>query len=233
MTEAALKERFTALMERLHIGRPRAEKAFDRLVEGYRHPVRHFHDIGHVADVLSHLDWAAEHVANIKALPADDRQVFLDSIELAIWYHDIVYDAKSHDNEAESARFMVTEAERLGIDPATVREAAQAILITADHANAKTLAEQIIADCDLHTLGVSWPQFEKNSQLIAAEYAHVPPDAFIEGRRQFMAAILAKGPIYKTKAFADRYERQARDNIEKLQKLPAQNLPQKPGAPAP
>lgn len=213
---AELKARYIGLMARFNVPASRAERAFERVIEGYRNPPRFYHTIDHVADVLAHLDWAAEHVANVTALPADDRQTFLDSIELAIWYHDIVYDAAAHDNEAESAKFMVEEAEKLRIDPATVREAAQAILITADHSSAKTLAERMIADCDLHSLGVSWEQFAHNSAMIRKEYAHVPEAAFFEGRKKFMASLLDKAPLYKTKAFVDRYEQQAEDNIKRL-----------------
>lgn len=225
---ADIKSRYMSLMQRLNVEAKRAEKAFDRLVEGYQTPVRYYHTIDHVNDVLQHLDWAADNVQNIKALPADDRQTFLDSVELAIWYHDIVYDARAHNNEAESARFMMLETERLGIDPATAREAAQAILITAEHANAKTLAEQIIADCDLHVLGVSWEKFAHNSDMIRKEYAHVETELYFETRKRIFNGFLSAGPLYKTKAFADRYEAKARANIERMNQPPAAPKPNTP-----
>lgn len=212
---AALQDRFIHTMQRLG-AQTGIDAAFDQLIEDYQHPPRFYHTIDHVKDVLDHLDFAAAHVDELKTLTPVEKQKFLDTVELAIWYHDIVYDATLHDNEAQSADNMVDAAQKMGIAADIIDLAKEAILITAHHADAKTLAEKIIVDCDLHTLGVPWDKFFNNSALIRKEYAHVADDLYVVGRANALMSFLGENGIYKTVAFRGRYEDKAQENIKRL-----------------
>ena len=64
----------------------------DRLLERYSEPGRHYHDARHVLACLQALDRYPGRIHNSNA------------IELAIWYHDAIYDPRASDNEARSAR---------------------------------------------------------------------------------------------------------------------------------
>ncbi len=216
MTDLAqLKTRFENTLRRLGATGD-IHHAFTTMIEDYQHPPRFYHTIDHVADVLAHLDFASQHADELKQIPASDRQNFIDMIELAIWYHDVVYDATRHDNEALSADNMTTAAQALGIPEDIIHKAQGAILITAHHADAKTLAEKIIVDCDLHVLGIDWDKFANNSSLIRREYAHVPDDAYVQGRAKGLATFITPDGIYKTDAFRARYEQKAVENIRRL-----------------
>lgn len=216
MTDIAqLKTRFENTLRRLGATGD-INNAFNTMISDYQHPPRFYHTIDHVADVLAHLDFATKHVGDINQIPADERQNFIDMVELAIWYHDVVYDATRHDNEALSADNMAGAAKTLGISDDIIRQAKDAILITAHHADAKTMAEKIIVDCDLHVLGIDWDKFANNSALIRREYAHVPDDAYVQGRAKGLSTFITPDGIYKTDAFRARYEKKAVENIRRL-----------------
>ena len=81
----ALRSRWVALGTR--IGCPTSE-LLEPLLADYAHPDRHYHNLQHIADCLSDLDGVRE----LARQP--------DTVELAIGYHDVVYDTHAIDNEA-------------------------------------------------------------------------------------------------------------------------------------
>ena len=69
----------------------------------YRGPGRFYHTWEHVADCL----------AELEASPGlCDRP---EAVELALWFHDAVYDPRAGDNEARSAELLREAAGRLGL----------------------------------------------------------------------------------------------------------------------
>src|ERR1043165_7157252 len=61
---------------------------FDEVIRGYSEPHRKYHDIRHLSECFSGLDDLrafAEHPAEI---------------ELALWFHDAIYDVRRNDNES-------------------------------------------------------------------------------------------------------------------------------------
>src|SRR5262245_5292010 len=64
---------------------------FDDIVAAYREPHRHYH-------TLQHLD---ECFAKLQTLRAAARHP--EEIDLALWFHDAIYDVARTDNEARSA----------------------------------------------------------------------------------------------------------------------------------
>ena len=69
---------------------------FQALEKAYSHPARVYHDKTHIAACLESLD---RHAAIIASNPAE--------IEIAIWFHDAIYDTTRSDNELKSAQWAV------------------------------------------------------------------------------------------------------------------------------
>ena len=57
---------------------------------------RHYHNLSHIRMCLNELNF----------IKTKNTKYDFDSIELAIWYHDIIYDPKMDNNEEKSAEFV-------------------------------------------------------------------------------------------------------------------------------
>ncbi len=184
---------------------------FDRLREGlrrrYAEPHRAYHGQAHI-DAL-------------RAALVRDRGLFEnpDAVELAIWYHDAVYDPMRSDNEPASAALMRSELAGVAA-PEMVDFAAALVLASADHHVPENLPPEQAADCalfldmDLAVLGQSADQFAAFEAGIEAEFRpHYDWLTYRAGRAALLRSLLQRDPIYLTERYRDRYEAMARDNI--------------------
>ena len=83
-------ERWTALWHRLGSRAPR-DRLYAEVMARYREKHRFYHGVDHLDDCLRQLDAHA----SLAAAPAE--------VELALWFHDAVYDVRASDNEERSA----------------------------------------------------------------------------------------------------------------------------------
>ncbi|MGK0186824.1 MAG: putative metal-dependent HD superfamily phosphohydrolase [Verrucomicrobiales bacterium] len=137
---------------------------------------------------------------------------FKDRIEMAIWFHDVVYDPKSATNEADSAALFV---ELLGAELENVNVTAIERLILATDPRCdrgEAVDECILVDIDLLVLASDEAGYEQYAEAIRKEYAHVPAEAFSQGRAKVLGRILQQS-IYVTEHFRG-FEEQARSNLE-------------------
>jgi len=173
------------------------------LVTHYSEPDRAYHNLTHIAEVLGWFDLVAEEVG--WDAPVD--------VYLAILFHDAIYDptAPHGDNEARSAKL----AQRHGAREHT----AALILLTARHGKVSRAEIDRDAahflDCDTAILGSAPDAFDAYDAAIAAEYTHVPPDAYRVGRRSFLEKMLVRPRIFLSDFFHDRLHAAARANLER------------------
>jgi predicted metal-dependent HD superfamily phosphohydrolase len=189
-----LRPRFQALFDRP------ADNVFAALAARYAEPVRRYHTIEHIADCLAELDRAGA-VGD----PA--------ATEMALWWHDAVYDPAAPDNERRSAELADRDLAGLGIAPEVRHEVGRLILLTAGHAvDPNDAAGARLVAIDLSILGRPPAVYDAYAAAIRQEYAHVPDAFFRPGRARILQGFL-EGPIYADPAFAARYEVQARANL--------------------
>jgi predicted metal-dependent HD superfamily phosphohydrolase len=179
------------------------DDVFGELVSAYTAPDRHYHDIRHIAHCLSELDGVRHLAHNPQAL------------EVAIWFHDVVYDGRQKDNEEQSAQVTAAALRKLGASEAFIDEVQQLILFTRHDVEPTTSDGKLMADIDLASLALAPERFDENSRRIRSEYLHVPEDLFLRGRNDMLGGLLKRPRIYYTDAFHDRYEGQARENLER------------------
>jgi predicted metal-dependent HD superfamily phosphohydrolase len=185
-------------------GEAAAEAAFAELDWRYREPGRHYHNWRHVAACLRELRRAR----------APDGVAL--ALELAVWFHDAVYEPGRGDNEEASAELALRWSEALGLAPELGRRAAGLILATrhSEHApQPGDRAEALLQDIDLAVLGAGWAAFRRYERGIAQEYAGLPPAAFREGRAMLLREFLARPALYATAGSRRRLERRARRNL--------------------
>jgi predicted metal-dependent HD superfamily phosphohydrolase len=91
---------------------------FDELLARYSEPHRKYHTLQHLAECLAHFE-AVRHLAE---KPGE--------IEIALWFHDGIYDTQRHDNERQSADWAREVLEGHGAEPATVQRVDDLIMAT-------------------------------------------------------------------------------------------------------
>jgi predicted metal-dependent HD superfamily phosphohydrolase len=172
----------------------------------YAAPGRHYHGQRHIGLLLAlHAD-----IHPALAVP--------DAVELAIWYHDAIYDPTRADNEAESAALLRADMAGLA-DPALVTRAATLILATQAHRIPPGLAPALAADCahfldmDLSILGADPETFAWYDAAIRREYAHIPEDQWRRRRPAVLGGFLARERLYLTGHFHRRLDATARANL--------------------
>ncbi|HVF64576.1 MAG TPA: hypothetical protein VNE58_11335 [Casimicrobiaceae bacterium] len=202
--ERANAQRFRDLWRRCHPG-PNAlspDPVFEEVVAHYAEPHRRYHTLGHVDDCLERLD-------GVRDLPDEPH-----AIELALWFHDVIFSATSKDNERRSARFYLDCGN--GAPPRFQRKVCSMILAST-HVNAMCHDDLGYAlDIDLAGFGHPWPQFRSTTDVVRAEYTHLTDAQFATGMSCFLGALLKRAAIYRTPVFRDANEKTARANIARL-----------------
>ena len=89
------------------------------------------------------------------------------------------------------------------------------VLVTRHDGEPKTPDEALLSDIDLAILGAGPKRFDEYETQVRAEYRHVPTALYRPGRRKVLNGFLERPRIYHTEWFRERYEAQARRNLER------------------
>jgi predicted metal-dependent HD superfamily phosphohydrolase len=171
------------------------------LLQRYAEPQRKYH-------TLQHLDACLEHFASLRA-----RALHPAEVELALWFHDAIYEVGVAGNEARSADWARDALRKAGA-PAEVAERVHALVMVTCHDRApRTSDQEILLDVDLAILGAAEPIFDAYEAQIRAEHAVVPEPAFRARRHGILRQFLDRPRIYHTARFHGLFEATARDNL--------------------
>lgn len=204
--DAASRETVAATFDALLRGCERADEGTarrDALIAAYCGSDRHYHDIRHIAAMLDLLE---QH-----AMPATDWV----AIRWAILYHDVVYDPRRKDNEAESAAAMQRDFAALGLDPALAARV-NALIMATRHGEVAAPGDAttaLLIDLDLAVLAAAPDAYDAYAAAIRREYAHVPETLYRDGRARVLQGFLDQPAIYRTEALRTRWEASARANL--------------------
>ncbi|SNY04821.1 Predicted metal-dependent phosphohydrolase, HD superfamily [Paractinoplanes atraurantiacus] len=176
------------------------------LLTRWSEPQRQYHTVAHLTDVLNVIDLHA----SLSRHP--------ERVRLAAWMHDAVYDPRAlgDANERDSAEFAEGLLTTLGVPEANAAEVARLVGLTAGHATeADDPDGELLCDADLAVLAGDDEQYAAYTAAIRREYAHVPDDAFKDGRAQVLKALLELPSIYRLAPLREQWEARARANLEK------------------
>ena len=173
---------------------------FSELDELYSEETRFYHDRSHVAECLANFGMYRHLAKN----PAE--------IEVAIWFHDAIYDTRKGDNEELSAQLAQDRLTSLGANERSVDSVVEMILATKTH-NAVTPDSKLMLDVDLGILGASKETFERYDESIRREFEWVPEEIYLRERAKVLRSFLEREQIYQTKELRDALERRARENL--------------------
>ncbi len=173
---------------------------FDDLAKAYGDDKRHYHTGNHIAELLAQF----VNYRDISTRPHE--------IEVAIWFHDTVYDTHKNDNEEQSARWAEEYLSSEGADPETIDRISNMIRATKSHEPDST-DSALLVDMDLSILGAPIQAFEAYDKAIRREYTWVPEDLYKIERAKVLQSFLNRDVIYRTNAIRDRLEVQAHANL--------------------
>jgi predicted metal-dependent HD superfamily phosphohydrolase len=196
----ALRARWTTTWQALPTASPPAA-LFDDLERRYREPQRHYHTLQHLEECFAALD--------VLRPPGADAT----AIELALWFHDAIYDVHRHDNEERSAAWAASCLADAGVPRPIIDKVTALILATRHHAAGTDPDTCLLVDADLAILGAPPARFDEYERQIRAEYAHVPDDVFAHKRGEILETFLQRPSLFATPAGRARYEDQARRNL--------------------
>lgn len=172
-----------------------------RLVSAYGEPQRKYHTVQHLSECLSLL----QENLHLAQKPAE--------VEIALWFHDAIYDIKASDNEARSADWAAAELKRAGVAPESIDRVKAHILATRHSALPQGQDQMLLVDIDLAILGAPRARFDEYEVQVRAEYGWVPGFLFRTKRRDVLAGFLARQPIFNTPTLRESLEGQARENL--------------------
>lgn len=174
---------------------------YDELIARHQAPARHYHTTQHLAEMFEL--WAG--LTSLAPHP--------EEVEIAIWFHDAVYEPTASDNEARSARWARTALEAAGCRPDAARRVHDLVLATRHDAEPADDDARVLVDLDLAILGAPPDRFDEYEHQVRAEYAMVPVGAYRQGRRAILATFLARERIYRTPPMFKAREQRARMNL--------------------
>lgn len=182
---------------------------FHQVVRAYGESGRFYHTLDHIEDCLLKFDAWLSRGGN--ALPFDH-----DAVEAALWYHDIVYDPQSTENERHSAGRACDLLNDAGAPKPFRLSVGNLIMATKSHdPTSASLEEQVLLDIDLSILGAGGTVFDEYERHIRQEYAHVPDEQFRAGRRRILTVFDLKTPLYQTEFFGNWFEECAHANLKR------------------
>jgi predicted metal-dependent HD superfamily phosphohydrolase len=180
---------------------------YEALTQAYAESQRHYHTQQHIAECLAEFD-EARHLAK------EPR-----AIELALWFHDAVYDPKAGDNEERSAAIAKQCLSDAGL-PELATTVAALVMVTKSHESGSGSDAPLMKDVDLSILGQNPERFAEYETQIREEYSFVPNVLFNFKRAQILQRFLDRPRIYSTDHFNGKYEKAARRNLaDSIRKL--------------
>ena len=144
-----------------------------------------------------------------------ERVFLVSELEIALWFHDAVYEPRRSDNEQRSADWARRELRRAGATVAQQDRIGALVTVTAHDGEPQTDDEALMSDIDLAILGSGPARFEEYEQQVRSEYQHLPLQLYRAGRRKLLGDFLARPRIYLTADFFEQREEAARRNLQR------------------
>lgn len=177
------------------------EELWQEIEGAYSNSNRHYHNMTHLESMINN------------AFKYKDKIKDLDTILFSIFYHDIIYDIKSKDNEEKSAEFAVDRLSKLGLQSDKIVKCRKQIIATKNHNKNVNKDTNYLLDFDLAILGDTPQNYREYTMKIRKEYAIYPDFIYKNGRKKVIQYFLNMDNIFKTEDFQEKFEKEARDNL--------------------
>ncbi len=198
-----MKSRWLQLVRGLGIPEVRAAEIWRELKAAYGADGRFYHNLTHIGHSLAVADQLREVAVDFTA------------VQLALWFHDVVYDPRRSDNEAQSAAYAERVLRPLGVPDALLAKVTTLILATKTHEANDDPDGWVVLDADLAILSAPPAQYDAYAQAIRQEYSFVPEEAYVVGRTAVLQRFLARSPFYFTEQMRERGDTVVTQNLSR------------------
>lgn len=203
LIKKSLESRFKELWKRCvlpgqHID---LDHTWQVLSQHYGEPHRLYHTLYHIDYCLHEFDLAKSLMDSAQA------------VEMAIWYHDVIYQPQARDNEYQS-QLLFEQVGKNNLEPHFIKNVGDLIMVTTHLSTPKTKDQEYFCDIDLSSLGALWEKFISDSNALRAE-SEASAEEYTLGKLKFFSALLQRPRIYYSDYFHSQYENTARQNIQR------------------
>ena len=205
-----LKFSWESLLQPFQVDPTVTQQVFFDLVTAYSSVGRFYHTLEHIQHILETIEQMRRH-SSTQAVVA----INFPAIQLAPWFHDVIYDPRAKDNEEKSAEYAVASLSQFEIPRTTVERVKTLILNTKTHqAQPDDIDSKILLDSDLAILGASELEYRAYAKAIRQEYSWVSDKLYQVTRKQVLQDFLRRKRIYFTEQLFLSLEVRYRRNLQ-------------------
>lgn len=197
------ERRFRKLWSSLVVenGRDDSQNIYQTLSAHYHEESRKYHNFNHITHCLNHYDEVSDNIHCPQA------------VELAIWFHDVIYEAGASLNEIKSAEmFMDFSADNI---KDSTRVMVSSMILNTVHLYELAGDAAYMNDIDLAGIGNPWDTFYKDTINIENELKANFSDDFQSMLNSFLIKLEERENIYYSHYFHQKLETNARQNIRR------------------
>lgn len=143
-----------------------AQNIFQETLDSYAEKGREYHTIEHILFCLNQLETYRDHPNFLQ-------------LWLALLWHDVVYDTKSHHNEEDSAYRAAKYMEELGLPNSDI---VQRYIISTKYHDPDQEDERLVCSIDMMILAAEPAVYEQYAVAIRREYGWVSDEDYRQGR---------------------------------------------------
>lgn len=197
-----LQSIFIELMDQYGVDASRAAELWSEVSDNHSQKKRYYHNLNHLQDLYEQLHEVKDKLDNWNV------------ILFTLFYHDSIYNTLKKDNEEKSAALAEKRLIEIDVGEEERQRCVQQILATKSHNMCEQSDTNYFTDADLSILGRTPDVYDIYCQQVRKEYAIFLGFLYRRGRKKVVKHFLAMDRIYKTKEFFNRYEHQARRNLQ-------------------
>lgn len=198
-----LKNKFIELLASYTTDSNYIQELWIEVEKNYLKQDRHYHNLDHLEDVYYQLEPIKCQISN------------WNMVLFSIFYHDIIYNTLRSNNEEKSAELAEKRMTQISMAKGEIALCIQHILATKSHIVSSDNDTNYFTDADLSILGQSWSRYDRYANNIRKEYAIYPDVLYNSGRKKVLQHFIKMNRIYKTPFFYEKYEAQAKVNLQK------------------
>lgn len=197
-----LKNQFEQLCSAFTEDRQLINSLWNEIETRYSEKGRHYHNLLHLENMFRELEDVKGNISDFTV------------ISFSVFYHDIIYDATSKSNEEKSAATAEKRLAELHVSKDDISVISEQIIDTKSHQLSGHNDTNYLLDADLSVLGKDLNTYMEYTRNIRKEYSVYPDFLYKPGRKKVLKHFLELESIFKTEYFKEKYEVQAKENIE-------------------
>jgi predicted metal-dependent HD superfamily phosphohydrolase len=202
-----LKETFTRLLTNYTDNDRLTNELWTEIEKNYSSKKRHYHTLQHLDNLLAQLTEVKGEIQN------------WETILFTLYYHDIIYNSLKSDNEEKSAELAEKRMKQISVSNDKIGLCKEQILATKSHIQSTNSDTNYFTDADLSVLGQTWETYSLYYKNVRKEYSIYPDLVYNPGRKKVLNHFLTMDRIFKTGFFYKKFERQAKQNLQKEMEL--------------